>query len=171
MKFTVSLFLPFIAAVVATPTASPDESALDARAPSPPPGCNFVIECNTSDICQGFECADVGYFCDGATLTLEAGSAANATCTNDCSCELFCGVGPHVPELGRDASTLIPQLVRKLWLCIDRLCLVGLYAAIARQLMPLLVPKRGAPVVHPPAGQQRFREAIWVLCNLFVWAV
>ncbi|KAJ7131325.1 hypothetical protein C8R44DRAFT_871824 [Mycena epipterygia] len=97
MKFTVALLLPFIATVVATPTASPDESALDARAIPPPPGCNFVIECNTSDICQGFECADVGYFCDDeGKLKLEAGHAANATCTKDCSCGIFCGIGPVV---------------------------------------------------------------------------
>ncbi|KAJ7088140.1 hypothetical protein C8R44DRAFT_892934 [Mycena epipterygia] len=96
MKFTVALLLPFMAAVVATPTASPDESALDARATFPPPGCNFVVECNSSDRCERFECANAGYFCDGTTLSLDAGSAVNATCSNDCSCTLFCGVGPVV---------------------------------------------------------------------------
>ncbi|KAJ7088100.1 hypothetical protein C8R44DRAFT_892899 [Mycena epipterygia] len=94
MKFTVALLLPFIAAVVATPTASPDESALDARAP--PLGCNFIIECNSSDRCESFECANAGYFCDGTTLSLNAGFATNATCSNDCSCGIFCGVGPVV---------------------------------------------------------------------------
>ncbi|KAF8191992.1 hypothetical protein K438DRAFT_1970355 [Mycena galopus ATCC 62051] len=54
MKFTVAVILPFIAAVVATPMASTDDSALAARTPSLP-GCNYVIECNSGDICQSFE--------------------------------------------------------------------------------------------------------------------
>ncbi|KAJ7436152.1 hypothetical protein B0H11DRAFT_2256528 [Mycena galericulata] len=93
MKFTVALFLPFITAVVATPTASPNESVLDARVP---PGCNYIISCEGSAFqnCQGFECGNVGYFCDETTLTLEDGAALNATCTKDCSFKRFCGVGP-----------------------------------------------------------------------------
>ncbi|KAF8192003.1 hypothetical protein K438DRAFT_1970366 [Mycena galopus ATCC 62051] len=95
MKFTVAVILPFIAAVVATPMASTDGSALTARTPSLPVGCHYVIECNSSDICQRFECANAGYSCDSAeSLTLGSGFAPNATCTADCSCTTFCGVGP-----------------------------------------------------------------------------
>ncbi|KAF7343665.1 hypothetical protein MSAN_01946100 [Mycena sanguinolenta] len=94
MKSTIALILPFITAVVATPMVGTDDSALAAREPSPPPGCNYVIECNSSDTCQGFECARAGYSCDSGSLTLGYGFAPNATCTADCWCSTFCGIGP-----------------------------------------------------------------------------
>ncbi|KAJ7927773.1 hypothetical protein B0H13DRAFT_1969910 [Mycena leptocephala] len=94
MKITFALLFPLIAAVVATPAPTPDDSVLDSRA-SINPGCTWVVNCGGLGDCEAFPCIDDGYSCDGPGIPTSApGGTVNATCTTACSCEFFCGPGP-----------------------------------------------------------------------------
>ncbi|KAJ7448958.1 hypothetical protein FB451DRAFT_1567105 [Mycena latifolia] len=87
MKFTICLLLPFIAAVVATPTVS-----LDARLPNP---CSGQLRCTDDpNFDEAISCIAQGYTCPGlGAPVLAPGNAPNATCAANCDCEepIICG--------------------------------------------------------------------------------